>query len=101
MSLRARTETQETQTDLQPNDVEVVDISEDMLERRLSAMNKESRGSSEKKSRRKDRSNLRVEIKRTSSAKRERDYSNEPKTVYLRETEDLKGKGRFCVNIGI
>ena len=42
MSLRARTDTQETQTDL-PNDVEVVDISEDMLERRLSAMNKESR----------------------------------------------------------
>ena len=101
MSLRARTDTQETQTDLPVNDVEVVDISEDMLDRRLSSMRKESRGSSEKKSRRKDRSNLRVEIKRTSSAKRERDYTNEPKTVYLRETEDLKGKGRFCVNVGI
>ena len=43
MSLRTRTDTQETQTDLPQNDVEVVDISEDMLERRLSSMNKESR----------------------------------------------------------
>ena len=43
MSVRARTDTQETQTDLPQNDVEVVDISEDMLERRLNAMNKESR----------------------------------------------------------
>ena len=101
MSIRARTDTQETQTDLPVNDVEVVDISEDMLDRRLSPMRKEGRGSSEKKSRRKDRSNLRVEIKRTSSAKRESIYGKSPESVYLRETGHLKGRGRFCVNVGI
>lgn len=81
--------------------MEVVDISEEMLERRLEYMKRQSRGSSAQRPGWRDRSGLRVEVKRSSSSKRQDEWNNEPKTVYMRETGDLQGKGRFCVNIGV
>ena len=79
----------------------MVDISEDMLERRLEYMRKQSRGSSAKRQHKRDISALRVEVKRSSSSKRIDEYNNEPKTAYMRETGGLKGKGRFSVSIGL
>ena len=61
----------------------------------------QSRGSSAQRPGWRDRSGLRVEVKRSSSSKRQDEWNNEPKTVYMRETGDLQGKGRFCVNIGV
>ena len=79
----------------------MVDISEDMLERRLEYMRKKSRGSSAQKQSKRDVSGLRVEVKRSSSSKRLDVYNNDPKTAYMRETGGLQGKGAYCVSIGL